>query len=167
MFEWTLVPALAEGRSAPLANAASEPWGVPLMSRRFRGIAAVALSLGGSGCSAGQEPNPCHQELEITVSVDADARVTWSPACGMAELAISESPAPGEPGPVRWWIQTRDHRNTIESGVRYGVGPGGTITVKPAETLETGTTYLVSLFYYTPFGDGQFMLGSAAGHFTR
>ncbi|HEX6644125.1 MAG TPA: hypothetical protein VF037_05580, partial [Gemmatimonadales bacterium] len=69
-----------------------------------------------AACAAGQEPNPCHQDLEITVTVDSEDRITWSPACGMAELAISESPAPGEPGPVRWWIRTPDQRNTIESG---------------------------------------------------
>ena len=137
------------------------------MSFRFQRFVAVALSLSGASCAAGQEPNPCHQDFEITVTVDAEARVSWSPACGMAELAISESPAPGEPGPVRWWIRTPDHRNTIESGVEYGDAPSGTVTVKAPEALEVGKAYDVSLLYYTPFGDGQSMLGSAGARFTR
>ena len=137
------------------------------MTVRLKRFAAVALGLWGAGCAAGQEPNPCHQDFEITVTVDANARVTWSPACGMAELAIAESPAPGEPGPVRWWIQTPDDLNTIESGIEYGDAPGGTITVKPAEAIEVGKAYHVSLLYYTPFGDGQLMLGSAGVRFTR
>ena len=137
------------------------------MTFRFRPFVALALSLWAAGCAAGQEPNPCHQDFEITVTVDANDRVTWSPACGMAELAIAESPAPGEPGPVRWWIRTPDHRSTIESGVEYGDAPDGTVTVKAPEALEAEKSYHVSLLYFTPLGNGQSMLGSAGVRFTR
>ena len=135
---------------------------------RFSSIAVCsALALLGTGCATGQEPSPCHTDLEISVVRADELRFDWHPACGIAECALSESPSPGEPGPTRWWIKTHDGRNTIESGVVYGEKPSGTITVIPEEALEPGKTYNVSLIFYTPFPDGQQEIHVESALFTR
>lgn len=120
-----------------------------------------------AGCTASQEPNPCDSEPEISVTRETEIHFHWAPGCGIAELAVGDAVGPGELPPTRWWIRTRDGRNTIESGVRYGRAPGGTETVEAPQPLEPGVTYTVSLIFYTPFSDGTSEIRSSTARFTR
>ena len=127
----------------------------------------LSMALATAACSAGQEPSPCHSDLEISVVSAEELRFDWRPNCGIAALAVSESPSPGEPGPTRWWIRTHDEANTIESGVVYGDAPSGTTTLTPESPLEVGQTYNVSLIFYTAFPDGQREIHVESVLFTR
>jgi predicted RNA-binding protein with TRAM domain len=49
----------------------------------------------------------------------------------------------------------RDGRNTIESGVRYGVLPSGTEVVVAPAPLAAGQGYQVTVLWYTDAGNGM------------
>ncbi len=119
-------------------------------------LIAIVMAVGAIGaCAASQEPTPCTAPLVATASAGREPVFTWTPACGIAEIAVNDDVAPGDTGQTRWWAQTRDGRNTISSGVRFGSMPSGTRLVVAPTALLAGHSYLVTLLWYTDLDNGM------------
>jgi hypothetical protein len=69
--------------------------------------------------------------VQLSVSLDVTpARISWSPRCGAAVLAVSGVPSPGITH-TAWRI--RSSEGGLASPIRYGVVPAGAVEEVQAE----------------------------------
>jgi hypothetical protein len=105
-------------------------------------VLAAALSCGGS-----TEPlAACVAPVSISVGTGTSPTFSWSPACGIDRLVVSE---PGPPSQgfgfiPRWAI--REDGRLIEPLVRYAEAPAGTTVEISPEPLVAGRAYRIEVF---------------------
>lgn len=100
--------------------------------------AALLVLAGTTGCEATVDPTIGRDCQVVTIQVSAEPvpQFSWAPACRMGQLEVVR----WEPTEVAWHL-TSD--STIQSGVRYGTIPGGTVVVATAQPLIAGQRYFV------------------------
>ena len=105
-----------------------------------------ALALTASGGCGGTEPStlsPC--TAAITPSVTGGSRFTWTPRCGLSEIAVVAPPSNGGPQ-VLWALEAGS--TLLAPGIEYGVAPNGASSTTGPSPAQPGIDYHVS--FYAP-----------------
>jgi len=137
------------------------------MPHLFRRRSATLLLLlsGLLGCRDATAPAACDGKLDVLVSGGVTPIISWSPKCGISELAVFSEPAPFSAGEYESvvWAFTVSELTPIGPGVRYGRAPSGANVSKAAQALRTGADYRV-VVTYTVGGDGITAMGERIFH---
>jgi hypothetical protein len=96
-------------------------------------------------------PTRCSDPVSVHVS-GSPPKISWTPACGIASLAIARANAV-DPEPPAWWIESS--QSTIAPPVRYGVRPANAQEMFAPAPLVSGQSYTVhvSAFLRSSFAD--------------
>ena len=98
--------------------------------------ASVALLLIGIACGDDPIAPACSGPVEVTVSGSLPPVIRWTPDCSVERLTAVTPPSMGF---VQSWVITAADRR-IESGVRLGQVPAGTVEESSLGIVMSGTT---------------------------
>jgi len=120
---------------------------------------ALALALASCGDSAGPSGGGCDEPITLTVSSSTSPSISWTPACTVAEIQITQLNEPVDTLQLKWWVQSET--NSIRPPVSYGSTPPGATLLLGPKALFGGTQYLVTLLVRDPTTGEPFTAGSA------
>lgn len=123
-------------------------------------ICAAALL----SCSdATSPPEPCSGDIELSIATGPAPRISWTPACGVSQVALTSVPdAPGDPARTIWGF-TVPERSPIGPAVTYGESPRSASVWADPESLEIGVPYRVRVAYTV---GGDVLVASGEATFT-
>ena len=99
---------------------------------------SLALLLAGSACGGDSTAPEC-TAVDVSLSTSVPPLITWRPNCGVARLSATSQVS----ARLFWAISAGDR--PIESGVRYGEAPLGTIEHSTPHYLFSGTQIVIQL----------------------
>ena len=105
-------------------------------------------------------PKGCAENVQLSVSSDANPLFGWSPACGMSTLFVETVPPTIAGLPETMWAFSVPEYAPIGPYVRYGSAPERATVYTEAHALIVGKEYRVRV-YLTVGGDVQVASGEA------
>lgn len=104
-------------------------------------------------CTSSQDVEGCLGDVDVTVRRTIPPRFSWSPACGISNLAVVDPSYQAV-----WGIEGHVGENAIESPIDFGIVPDGAFeSVQPAK-LQPGNSYIVRVFRLHRNASGEFEL---------
>ena len=107
--------------------------------RRALRWALVAVLVAGIACGDDPIAPACSGPVEVTVSGSLPPVIRWTPDCSVDRLTAVTPPSMGF---VQSWVITAADRR-IESGVRLGQVPAGTVEESSVGFLMSGTRFSI------------------------
>jgi hypothetical protein len=103
--------------------------------------ASVALLVAGVACGGDATAPVCSGQVDVQVSASLPPVISWTPDCSVARLSATAPPSMGFV--VYWAIAAGDRQ--IESGVRFGQVPRGTVEESPPAFIMSGARVNIQL----------------------
>lgn len=114
--------------------------------KRARGPSYYVLALLVGCIDSTAPPRPCDGDIGLIAITTTPVRFGWSPACGVSSLTVTTVEASPVDERVVWgW--TVPEQEPVGPTIIYGANPRDAAVWAPAEPLDVGTEYRVTVMH--------------------